>query len=843
MRGRQWDGGRPGHVGVAWLLLCALACLLALLSVASVQAQPVAVPAGQGHVDQAQVVGRHMRVSGWAGAAQPYVFVTNVIVRVAGREVYRGRMQRAERPDVVDATGRADWHDSGFEVRFQLPADLPAGTQPLAVDMRLGDGREFSLGTDERTHSVEISAVPGPSPAAWLALLLAAGLPLAALLGGRLLSARWRTAAWPLAAALGASFVLLVATGVTGSSLPLLLGPPAVTESNARVWWGEPRGVRSDEWQVLTPLALAQAAHVPRFPVVNHNLGQDGENMLVIGMSGVPVAHASALARPATWGFFAFDERRALAWAWWLPWLGGFAACWALLMRLTAMGWRPAAALAACLVLAPYSVAFSGWPAYLLMFAALGLVALDRLLHATRMGAALGWGALLGWAAAGYALVLYPAWQISVATLCAPLALAWAWRERAHWRWHAAQTLGAALAVALAGALLWAWWADARDAVAAMRATVYPGQRATEGGGDIDRWFLLKGWLNPLTLHADAPMVRSEAASYPFIWIGTLAALAWRWWRARRIDAVPLALLGFVMFALSYKFVGLPAPLLRASLWNLVTAYRLDLALGLAQVLLLGWLLAPAQRAREGTSGCAALWLAALVALATLGQVAWEVSRMPLDIAESLPDGFVLLCALAAAAAAALLVQGRATALLALYGGWMLASVATFHPLVRAPDRLTLLPALRAAGLAAADGAAAPRVAVLGERNWAMTLPAAGVPVVNSVFYYPQPSLWRVLDPQGTQREVYNRYQRLLLDLAPLASGRPYRIESPRLDEVRVTMDPRRFDFRLLGARFVLAPRAGSDALRDNSTLQPVAEADGADGHVLLEVLPGPARP
>ena len=33
-------------------------------------------------------------------------------------------------------------------------------------------------------------------------------------------------------------------------------------------------------------------------------------------LTGVPVAHASALAKPATWGFFAFDLRRALAWAW-----------------------------------------------------------------------------------------------------------------------------------------------------------------------------------------------------------------------------------------------------------------------------------------------------------------------------------------------------------------------------------------------------------------------------------------------------------------------------------------------------------------------------------------------
>ena len=817
---------------LCWMLLCLLGPLPGAWAALDFEV-------GRGHVDQAQVEGQRMHVSGWAAAVEPHVFITNVIVQVAGREVYRGRMQRVDRPDVADATGRPAWRSSGFEVRFQLPNDLPAGPQPLQVSVRLGDGREFQLATSERTGSVDIVAWQGPSMRVRLALLLAVALPGLLLLGGRLLPPRWRGSPLPLAGGLGLSFVLLVAVGVTGSSLPLLLGPPAVTESDAQLWWGEPRPVRSDEWQVSTPLAIAQSAHEPQFPLINRNLGHDGQNMLVVGMTGVPVAHWTALAKPATWGFFVLDLRRALAWAWWLPWFGGFGACWWLLMRLTRLAWTPAAVLAACLALAPYSVAFSGWPAYLLMFAALGLVAVDRLLHAARMRAALGWGALLGWSAAGYALVLYPAWQISVATLCAPLALAWAWRERAVWRWSGRQSLGVLLALAVPAALLWAWWLDARDAVALMRATVYPGQRAFEAGGDIDRWFLLKGWLNPITLHVDAPMVRSEAASYPFVWLGTAAALALTWWRARRVDAVSLALLAFVVFALTYKFIGLPAPLLRATGWSMVTAYRLDLALGLAQLLLLGWLLGPV--AAPGDTGQARasplVWGMAIAAGAlTLAQVTWEVARMPLDIADSLPQGFVVLCALAAAAAALALVLRRATALLVLYGGWVLAAVVSFNPLVRAPDRLQLVSELKAAGVAAAGQQPLTRVAVLGERNWAMTLPAAGVAVVNSVFYLPQPTLWRALDPQGTQRDVYNRYQRLLLDLEPQYGALPWRIESPRLDEVRVALDPVRFDFRLLDARFVLARPHGADGLLRNATLAPVAQTSGADGYLLLKV-------
>jgi hypothetical protein len=102
-----------------------------------------------------------------------------------------------------------------------------------------------------------------------------------------------------------------------------------------------------------------------------------------------------------------------------------------------------------------------------------------------------------------------------------------------------------------------------------------------------------------------------------------------------------------------------------------------------------------------------------------------------------------------------------------------------------------------------------------------MVLPAVGLPVVNSVFYYPQQSLWRRLDPDGKSRVVYNRYQRVLFALGPLEASRSYRIDSPRLDEVRVTLDPARFDFRLTGGEAVLTGAKDALALAGNATLQP----------------------
>ena len=835
MGARRWRKGRA-----AWCLaMLALAWIVCWAPAAQAQTPP-----GRGYLDQAELPrGAHeLTLSGWAASERSHVFVHNLIVLLGDREVYRGRLTGASvRPDVVAATGRAEWLGSGFRVRVRLPAALPAGSYPLVVQVRLGDGEQFTLESAPGARTVQVPESARLSRWTMLALLLAAALPLAALAvpDGAARRKHVRRAGGPgrFALAGAASFALLVASGTTGSSLALLLTPPAVTEQDFQPGLGEPRVARSDEWQVFTPLALAQAAHQPRFPVINRNLGADGKNMLVLGMSGVAVAHPSALAKPATWGFFLFDGRHALAWAWWLPIWGGLGAAWLLLQRMFGLAWRPAAALAACLVLAPYSVAFSYWPAYLTMFLSLGLCAAGGLLRSPRWPAATGWGLLLGWSMAAFALVLYPAWQVSLATLALPLGLAWGWRERALWRWNAARTLGLLAALLLAGGLLLSWWTDAREAVVAMQATVYPGQRASEAGGDIDRWFLLKGWLNPLTLHVDlASMMRVDAASFQFLWLPTLVAVLWQAWRDRRPDPVALALLGFAAFALTYQFLGLPAWLTRLTFWNVVTSYRLDLALGVAQLLLLAWLMAQ-PRAVAGQGGRARLLPAGVAAL-TLAGVLWQYRRMPLDIADGLPAGFVLLSALAAAAAACLMLSQRWIAFLALYLGWTLAAALPFHPLGQAPQALRLTGELAAAGLAdgAADAAGRRGVAVVGERNWAMTLPAAGVPVVNSLLYYPQPSLWRRLDPDGRQRDTYNRYQRLMFELRAQPGGRTFSIESPRLDEVRVELDPSRFDFRLLGARWVITPAANAEALVSNGSLEPVPALSGSAGVALYRV-------
>lgn len=809
---------------LARLLITALAVLLGLAP-----ALLRAAPAGTGFIDSARLSadGRELALSGWAAPERANVFTTQLTVRLGDREIYRGRLERFDRPDVVEATGRADWLWSGWRIRIALPPQLAAGPQPLSASMRLGDGESFELGILDGARSI---AVPPPAHTPigrrWL-LAIAIGLAIAA---GALLAGRSRKVfAWGVALV----FVALVGAGLTGSSLGLLLDRQNLLVHDGVLHAGSPQPVRSDEWEVATPLALSQASHQPPFPVVNRNLGPDGQNMLVVGMTGLPVAHLSTLAKPATWGYFALDLRRALAWAWWFPFFACFGALWLLIMRLFQVEWRLAAGLALTAAASPYAAVFSGWPSYTLFFPAAALLAADAALRTVSGRHAALLGALSGLAAAGFALVLYPAWQISLAYLFAPLALAVWWRDRRSLAWGRPQWLAAALALAVAAGILLAWWLDARDAVASVRGTVYPGQRSTEAGGDIDRWFLLKGLLSPVTMYRDSSLLfgASDAGSVPLLLVPALGAMALRWWSQRRIDAVGAALAGYLAVALGFMYGGFGTTLARWTLWGSTTAYRFDLALGTAQLLILAWLASPPQH-----GGSVPRWAPALLALAAAAHAALLVPLLPPALAEIVPAGYVVLVLIATAAAGWLLAHGRHGGFFALYGALTLAATLPFNPLSTAPSAVTPAAALTDA-VAQLPAATAQRrgIAVLGARTWALSLPAAGVPVANSVFHYPQPTLWRALDPQGAQQVLYNRYQRLMLVAASRPMPRPWRIDSPRLDEVQVTIDAARFDFRLLGARGVIAAPADGAALRANPGLRLVREDNQ---WALFEVLP-----
>ena len=134
-----------------------------------------------------------------------------------------------------------------------------------------------------------------------------------------------------------------------------------------------------------------------------------------------------------------------------------------------------------------------------------------------------------------------------------------------------------------------------------------------------------------------------------------------------------------------------------------------------------------------------------------------------------------------------------------------------FNPVSQAPTRVEArVPEL-------ALEAESRRILVLESTSMAMALLAAGEPVINGVFFYPQQSVWQRMDPSGEASAQYNRYQHWQFEPLPPSRTQSWTVRSPagRADVVKTALDYTRFDFSRLGAGLVLAPghRAGELSL------------------------------
>lgn len=960
------------------------------------EAEPVEPAPGTGFVESAQIAtgpgGLTLTLTGWVVSQRPHVFVTYLRVWLDGQPVYAGRLGMTHtRDDVARVTGQPQWRDSGFVLPIRLPVwrDWPAGSASLRVEVMFGDGTRLNLNDAQgQPLRVELPAIAQPSLRARLMLAAAVLLPLLVLAWPAASSATSSVRRWQkniFASAVCLSFALLVAGGWSGSSLAMLL-ERAPVEHDMRSYLGQPQMARSDEWLVVTPLAISQTTQPKPFSATNPLHGLDGQNMNVVGMTGAPIANLAALARPATWGFFVFDLRRALAWNWWLPYFLCFGALWVLLQRWFDTPWRAAALLSATFTFSAYSVSFSGWPAYLTGFALTALLAADSLwrhrarrkpvahlapvhsleqrlrqraqaqppekmqesVHANvhenvdanvhenapatahsssqqaaqaqahtelldkshlgslidsidkiidqrhpqplaqtnvQVGAqngmqtgpqtearrapsalphfgndqpllpAAGLGLLLGWACAGFALVLYPGWQIALAYLLAPLALAWFWLQRQRLRWASAQWLGLMIAVLVAQALLGSWWLDGQNAIETLRASVYPGQRSTEVGGYADPWALTKGLGNFATLFQSSFWsIPSDAGSFIYVLGPLLVATALIYTPAGRaalrlpaatLEArhivLPLLIWAYIVFVLLFIFSGLPAWFSQLSLWGRVPAIRLDVALGLAQTLLLAWWIGmhtqppvrPAAKQATPTSSAvpespeSPVWLYSLSLLTGLAfalWVWWQHSLMPAPTQDWQPPGTLLFIVALAGLLGALLIGRHWKVGVALYVIWSLVGALPFNPIAQAPSQLRVAAPL-SDWLSGAESQSQvrPRVAVVGNNTWANALSATGVPVLNTTFYDPPLAFWRRLDPQGTHAAQYNRYQHLSIFLAEpksLPAGSTWRVTAPALDRVELQVDARNMDFSTLGVAYVLAPPKDAALLRENPKLE-----------------------
>lgn len=777
-----------------------------------------------------------VEVHGWAWDALTSQPVTELRISIRGERFSIDNPTLVVRGDVQQALN-IPLANTGFSASVSLLEALPSGTHPVKITVFFADGRSHIVKTGTGAEPIISSNMP-PSRH-WILLILVLACIAFAYLPG--LHDRFKNIGqWvqehpgTISSCLLASFVLLVALGVTGSSWQLLTkgADSQFAEfegSKSHIF--KPRQIRSDEWSILTANALAQWNHAPRFPVVNTNLGIEGQNMGVIGMTGVPIAQLAALARPATWGYFFLPLRQAMSWHWQFAFFACLFFLWKSLNLINPKRSGLHLLLAISFCVAPYAVGWSLWPLYAAFFPLALFVFTAEALKKQEKFNAVTIGFLLGLLFAGWVLVLYPPWQITVGSFLVVFLVGWIADQRKILHFHRSHFYCALTGVLVASVILVSWWYDTAAAVASMQATAYPGGRVVQQGGDLDFFWLLRGYTNleNLSFSVSPVINQSEVSSFILLPIPILIFGAWLLLHSPSKKMTLWACMGFMVFWCLFRFVGIPYWLSKITLWSYVTPTRLDLVLGLAVTFIMAIILGENKYTVSSSNKNRFTWIfALLVAFLSAYTVFWEFKLMPRGVMQVYSDIYLVALMLVVGFCSWLIMRGRLVA--AINITLLLSIIATFsfNPFSLAPQKVVLAKASEKFLISEMQEVSRLRTLVFSEDSKApMTLAAAGVPVVNGVLYYPHRKLWeRINLPEENWYDV-NRYQHLIFFIDDFIDGNSFKVEHPSLDIVKVTIDPRKFDFSSIGAKRIAARESSAVKLRVSPQLEELGSYGG----------------
>lgn len=617
--------------------------------------------------------------------------------------------------------------------------------------------------------------------------------------------------------------IVLVLTGLGWSGTSIGVTDPG----NGHVVAGTPRPIRSDEWNVITPLVVAQSHH--GYPgtsvdsIGSHNLGV---------ILDVPTKTWPTVFRPWDYGFFLLDVERGFAFRWWsfsaILLLGAYGLLLQLTRRLTV-----AAVFSVALWASPF---FHWW--YLgisWVSAGMGMAALAAFLAALdhpRGPARYGLIVLSAWALVSFALVLYPPFQIPIAIVMVLVGLADLWARYGSARdliRLAGPPLGSVLLLTLV--VLVAYYLANRGAIHLISNTVYPGRRRDTGGVDNLYQYFSAPYGLDLAVHGSGLSIsnQSEISSFipiaPYVCLQLLrlrpSALAdrARWLLTGAVSA-------FLLLSIWY-FVGLPGPISIITGLDRVPPTRAIGGIGVAGLLVValfstGIQADPLPRNASPSSsqrlnGVAIIPGALAIAALAFGVTYWS-GRMLAAASPGLGIGShtELIASLAVAGIVFFVTAGNA-----IFGGLLLAVLGMAVSLPVNPLYSGLAPYTSAGttGLFTSIGRS-------DSGGWLSfidipvsdILISSGVRTVNSVSLYPNPQAWRILDPSGSQRQIWDRYANLSFVAEP-------GLATPRLDliapdHVDITVDPCWSGLRKLGVRFEVLPRPSSE-----SCLSPVTNA------------------
>jgi len=616
------------------------------------------------------------------------------------------------------------------------------------------------------------------------------------------------------------SWVVLTCLGISGTSIGVIASSNSGVAHDSNLVAGTPRPIRSDEWNVATPLIVAQSHH----GFSRYAASGLGPHDLTVVLD-IPNSDWSTAFRPWDVPMLLLDVVHGFAARWWAMSLLMILGMYLLLLELTDRI-DVAIVFSLGLWLSPF---FHWW--YLsisLESVGMPMLGLFFLLVALRSRSSPGriaWLLLSAYSFVSFVLVFYPPFQIPIAIVLGAIGGCEIARRinggGLHWR-RALVDLSAVAVAAAAGCA--AFFLHSESTIAAVTGTVYPGQRRATGGNTSLLHLFSAPFGVGLANQRDGVSGTNQSEISSFLLLGPFALLQLfrvrlrDWGRRWRILLVG-ASAGFLVVS-AWFLISLPPIVAHFLLLDRTPPERAIVGVGVGGFLLMALLCAAKVEPADGS-----------------GEVAGRAARQHREFQRRLAVGAAICGALAfglyfwagrefivpvpalrlnlwqvglfsgAAAVVVWLTSARKVLLgglaLIVFGAMMSLGA---NPLYRGLGPLTsspLLPVLHSAAKQPRDSANNVWLSYAGP-PYNDVLLASGLATVNGVAAFPNASMWKILDPRGRSKETWNRYANL--GFTPGAAGSATSLTLLAPDFVQVAFDPCGTAASKLHIGFVLSP-------------------------------------
>lgn len=357
-------------------------------------------------------------------------------------------------------------------------------------------------------------------------------------------------------------------------------------DGNTDTIFGHARSIRSDEYNVFTPMCISQVFN--NFDIYNGFLTSYPENVSMT--YGSPTLSLITLFRPSLWGFILFGASKGLAFFWNFRFLMIFFATFEFARILTQDNRTLSFA---CAVLVTFSPMIQWWygTAFTLEIISVGellCVSLHHLLSFRK--SSFIFAILIPWLCGNYLFALYPAWQVPCFYVFAILGILFAVdRYKLSLSNSVLVNKRKVLLTLLLSLVVFSIFIavsliQGYDVIVATSRSAYPGARS-EQGGKLLEVLSEKGASSLLPINKDIGLNQCETAgffdfSFFSIVFGILLSIKSR-------DKYLISLLFLFLFFFLYGVIGFPEYIAKITLLSNTPSYRLEYVLGFISILIL----------------------------------------------------------------------------------------------------------------------------------------------------------------------------------------------------------------------------------------------------------------